>query len=380
MSAPTNVALMTPDPAVAAAVASALNSNGHILTAAPLRDVRDLVAHLGKSPTPIVLVDLDPQPQDVLPHLERMVARYPASRFVALSTTLDNGLLLEAMQTGVRRIVAKQTIGTELRGVLDRLSNAESAHHDSPQGQVLSILSASGGCGATTLAINLAQEISLLKKQPTLLVDLDCAYGAVTSFLGLRPRYAADHVLNYSGRIDGQLIRSTSTVHSDQLHVLASPASTSFANVEPLKYERLEQALESARQEYGNTVIDAPRVPIDAAGALVSASTHTLLVFQLTVKDLRTARAILDSIRERGVDPASVIPIANRYVKRQMIGLPEASKALGGMDVSFIRNDYAPAIAGLNYGQPLSQAGPRSTLRKDLTELLNRLYSRSDVR
>src|SRR2546421_249128 len=246
MSAPTNVALMTPDPAVAAAVASASHANGHVMTVPPLRDVRDLLAHLGKSPMPIVLVDLDPQPQEVLPHLERMVARFPASRFVALSTTLDNGLLLEAMQTGVRRIVAKQTIGTELRGVLDRLSAVESAHHDS-QGQVLSILSASGGCGATTLAINLAQEISLLKRQPTLLVDLDCAYGAVTSFLGLRPHYAADHVLNYSGRIDGQLIRSTSTAHSDQLHVLASPASTSFANVEPLKYERLEQALESAR-------------------------------------------------------------------------------------------------------------------------------------
>src|SRR5512132_3559216 len=97
----TNVTLMTPDPAVAAAVTSALQTNGHVLTQPALRDVRDLSAQLGKAPAPIVLVDLDPQPQDVLGHLERMIPRFPSSRFVALSSTLQNELLLEAMQSGI---------------------------------------------------------------------------------------------------------------------------------------------------------------------------------------------------------------------------------------------------------------------------------------
>ena len=371
MSTQTQIALMTPDALVAAAVTSALQSNGHVLAGPALRDPRDLLAQLGRAASPIVVVDLDPNPQEILRQLERIILRFPSSRFVALCSAVGNDVLLEAMQAGVRRVVVKQSMGAELSGVLDRLTGADAAE-EGLQGQILTLLSASGGCGATTLAVNLAEELALLQKQPTLLCDLDSCYGAISSYLGLTPSYAADHVLN-SEAIDGQLLRSTATVHNERLHVLASPASISYSGYEPLPLNRLEQVLESARQAYSNTIVDAPRIPIDAVATLVAGSAHTLLVLQLTVKDLRSARATLDALRQRGVNTDGIIPLANRYAKRQMIGLEEASKALGGIAVSSIRNDYTPAITGLNYGQCLSEAGPRSTLRKDLQELLTRL-------
>ena len=373
------VSLVTPDPSVATAVESALKCNGHVLTGPAVRDVRDLPTAFGRTPTPIVLVDLDPQPQQVLSQLERVAARFPASRFVALASTLDSNLLLEAMQSGVRRVVAKQALGADLPGVLDRLTVSESPGAAAPHGRVVTVLSASGGCGATTLAVNLAEEVSLQQKQPTLLCDLDCSYGAVAGYLGLHPRYAADHVLNYCGPIDGQLIRSTSTVHSDRLHVLASPASTNFAQPGPLKFDRLASALESARQAYGCTVVDAPRLPIDVAATLAAASDCCLLVFQLTVKDLRTARGMLDALAQHGVDAVSIVPVANRSAKRQMIGLEEASKALGGVEVTPLRNDYASAISGLNYGHTLADAAPRSNLRRDVQDLLAKLRAKQRI-
>jgi len=134
---------MSPDPAVAAAVASAFQTNGHVLAGPALRDVGDLAAHLGRSAAPFVLVDLDPQPQEILRSLERIVARFPQTRFVALSNTLENDLLLEAMQAGVRRVVIKHSLAADLSGVLDRLSVVESTDHGS-RGNVLAVLSASG--------------------------------------------------------------------------------------------------------------------------------------------------------------------------------------------------------------------------------------------
>ena len=370
------VSLMTSDASVATAVESALKPNGHVLAGPAVRDLRDLPVQLGRAPTSIVLVDLDPQPQQIMPQLERVVARFPTSRFVALSSTMDSDLLQEAMQSGVRRVVAKQKIASDLAGVLDRLSATDAANPGA-HGQMVTVLSASGGCGATTIAVNLADELALEKKQPTLLCDLDCHYGAIAGYLGLHPRYAADHVLNYSGPIDGQLIRSTSTVHDDRLHVLASPASTNFSAGEPLKFDRLTAALESARHAYTHTVVDAPRLPLDVAASLVAASNCSLLVFQLTVKDLRTARSVLDALIQRGIDTTTIFPVANRFAKRQMIGLDEATKALGGgATITPVRNDYAAAIQGLNYGQTLSQAGPRSNLRRDLQELIAKLRER----
>jgi Flp pilus assembly CpaE family ATPase len=183
-------------------------------------------------------------------------------------------------------------------------------------------------------------------------------------------------VLNYAGAIDGNLIRSTATVHGERIHVLASPCSTDFAHVQPLNFDQLETVLAAARRSYPMTIIDAPRIALDTAAALAQHSVCTLLVLQLTVKDLRTAKAMLDALRERGVDSETITPIANRYAKRQLISLDEAARALGGIEVLPIRNDYAPAIQGLNFGQPLSQAGPRSTLRKDIAELLSKLEGR----
>jgi pilus assembly protein CpaE len=370
---------MTPDPTVATAVTAALHSNGHVVSGPAVRDVRDLPAQLGRSPVPIVLIDLDPQPQQVLPQLERIIARFPATRFVALSSTLGSDLLLDAMQTGVRRVVVKQSMAADLPGVLDRLTSADSADAGGARGDVITILSASGGCGATTLAVNLAEELALKSSQPTLLCDLDCSYGAVASYLGVHPTYAVDHVLNYTGQVDGNLIRSTATAHNDRIHVLASPCSTNFAQAEPLNLGRMETLLAAARKAYGVTVIDAPRLPLDATAALSSGSACTLLVLQLTVKDLRTARLMIDALRDRGVETASIVPLANRYAKRQVISLQEAAKALGGIEVLPVRNDYAPAIQGLNFGQTLWQAGPRSTLRKDLQDLLPRLDAKKRV-
>ncbi len=377
MNARINITLMTPDASLASAVSTALHANGHVVAGPPVRDLRDLAPQLGRAPVPICLIDLDPAPHQVLPQLERIIARYPATRFVALSSTVGNDLLLEAMQSGVRRVVMKQTMSADLPGVLDRLSAPDLQAGST--GEVVTVLSASGGCGATTIAVNLAEEVAQKKKQPTLLCDLDCAYGAVASYLGLNPRYGADHVLHYGGDIDAQLIRSTASVHNDRIHVLASPASTNLAAAEPLRFDRLEHVLDSARRAYGLTIIDAPRLVLDTTAALIAGSTTTLLVFQLTVKDLRSARSILDALRDKGADTTSIIPIANRYVKRQVISLEEANKALGGVDVLPVRNDYAPAIHGLNFGQTLSEAGPRSSIRRDIQDLVTKLESRTRV-
>jgi pilus assembly protein CpaE len=371
MTARTSIILMSADPVMAGAVADAIKGNGHVLTGDRFRDLRELTVQLTSQAVPIALVDLDPQPQQVLPQLERLVARFPTTRFIALSSAVGNELLLEAMQTGVRRVVEKQKLGAELPGVLDRLTAAEAAEAE-PGGHLVTILSAGGGCGATTIAVNLADELATSRNQPTLLWDLDCAYGAVSGYLGITPNYAADQILHYSGEIDGQLIRSTATVHSDRLHVLASPFSTNPDNPEPLRFEQLENAINSARRAYGITIVDAPRLGIPTLATLAASSAQTLLVLQLTVKDLRSARVMLQALRGRGIDMERVIPVASRFVKRQFISQEEAEKALG-MKLLTIRNDFTPAIKGLNFGQMLAEIAPRSSVRRDLQELIGKL-------
>jgi pilus assembly protein CpaE len=365
-----NVLLMTPNPPLISAVDQALHGSGYLLDRSKYPAIHDLLAQLSRRAPALVLVDLDPRPQDVLPHLEKLIARFTATRFIALAETVDSELLMEAMSAGLRRVVTKRTLEAELREALKRLT-AQVTESAGAKGDVVTILSASGGCGATTIAINLAEEwASKNQGKPTLLIDMDSAYGAMATYLGLEPQYGIDQLLGYSGPIDSELLRTTTTACGESMHMLASPVSIRFARPEPLNLSRMDEALRCARHAYRQTIIDAPRVSMEAASILAAASDLTLLVFQLTVKDVRTARSMIEALGEWGVARSSILPVANRHAKRQMITLDDAQKALGGMDLASIRNDYTATITGLNYGQTLSQAAPRSVLRKDLQDLL----------
>ena len=95
-----------------------------------------------------------------------------------------------------------------------------------------------------------------------------------------------------------------------------------------------------------------------------------MVVFQPAVKDIRVARGLLTALAERGVPPERVKPIMNRYRKRrEMIGVEEAQKALGGALPECVSNDYASASRGINYGKLLSSTAPRSALRRDFAQL-----------
>lgn len=376
MTGRAGVLLMTVDPKVAMAVGKALANNGHVLASAAARDPRELATQLQAEAAPIALVDLDPQPRSVLLELERIVERFPGTRFVALSESLESNLLLEAMQAGVRRVMAKQSIESELSSVLNRMSPIDSG--GSGGGHVITILSASGGCGATTIAANLAAEVAAAAgegtaPQPVLLVDLDSIYGALATYFGLAPQYAIDHILSHAGSRDTELIRSTATVHSPQIHVLASPASTRPARAMLLDYSHISELISVASRAYKHVLIDAPRLDPEVLAQVVASSAKVLLVFQLNVKDLRIARSMLDSLDERGISRQHITGIANRFAKRPAISVDDAGKVLNGIEIKTVRNDYVSALEGLNFGKTLSQVAPRSPLRKDLQDLATAL-------
>src|SRR5580765_7878508 len=88
MNARINITLMTPDASLAATISSALHANGHVIAGAPIRDLRDLAPQLGRVPVPVALIDLDPLPHQILPQLERIIARFPSTRFVALASNV----------------------------------------------------------------------------------------------------------------------------------------------------------------------------------------------------------------------------------------------------------------------------------------------------
>jgi len=370
------ILLVSQSPEVRDAVTHAIGNNSNGFAIGPVcQDLDKLAALMEQAPKEAVLVDIDPNPQRTLTNLERLSRQFTQTSFIVLADEFQNELLLDAMHAGVRHCMMKSRIASELKDSLKRLVPDEHMH--SPhQGRAITMLSGGGGSGATTLAINLANELTLLTEEPTLLIDLDANYGSIATNLGLHGRFGIADILTRTGEIDAQLVRTTCQAYSERLFALVNPAAVDISRGPQMRYDRLTETIVASKYAYRCVVIDAPRLPIDAVARLVGLSDMTFMVFQLTVKDVSVVRRSLHALRDKGVSIDNITLLANRYRRRHsMISPAETSESLDGKTILCLSNDYRNTVGCANFGRVLSEYAPRSILRQELKGLAENVFT-----
>ncbi|MHC4117927.1 MAG: AAA family ATPase [Planctomycetota bacterium] len=352
-------------------VESVVEESKDFTLAGVYQDLSQVRSCLSDRKAQVIIVDIDPDPDKILRDVRTICDIAPSTPVVIVSSSLTKELVLQAMRTGAKHFLDKKTLGAELLEGLQTLIVDNRKSQTSSNSRVIPVFSASGGCGATTVAINLASELRLLSPRGILAIDLDGCYGAVSSYLGIESQYGiADVLTPKKNVIDEHLIRSSAYTYREDFHVLTSPASAKSPGSRLLQYENLPRALEACRQVYEYTVIDAPRLPQTAAVELGKLSDIVVIVFQLTVKDVSTTRSIVSSLTESGIARERIIPLANRVKKRgPLVRFEDTKRALGLSSCISIRSDWRKAMKSINHARPLAEAVRRSGLRRDIREL-----------
>lgn len=370
MSPVNHVALMCEQAQTAQAVQAALSADSWHYDVHCVNSTSELAGCIERTGSAVALVDVDPVPAQRMAELGSWASLWNKCRLIVMANATSQELLLESMQIGARHFLNKSAIDSTLAGVIHRLVMSQPSQP--PKGAVLTVLSASGGCGATTLAVNLASELQE-HVWPVLLVDMDCCYGGVGTYLGLSGSYGLAEAMAGMHEPDPQLITSSATRYSDRLHVLLSPASVNLHRPAALATENLDNLIEACRSAYGAIVIDAGRLQMPIAAQLAHASRKIILLMQMTVKDIRSGREMKRSLLSGGIDEGAVELVVNRYNKRRsQISLAQCHEALGEGGLELLCNDYTSAVSAINYGQPLGRVAPSSPLRQDVRRLAER--------
>jgi pilus assembly protein CpaE len=370
-----DILLVTKEDTTANAIKSVIDKSEDLTLAGICQDVSELRNYLSNKKVQTVVVDIDPDPSQILHNLSGILTAYPKTYVVVVCSSFNKKLVVQAMQAGARHYLEKETIASELSNELKQLLQ-DGKRKEAGLGSVISIFSAGGGCGATTVAINLASELRLLASKPVLTIDLDSSYGTMSTYLGIKTRYGISDVLSHKGLIDKHLITSSAYSYMDGFNVLASPASIESTRTKSLQFENLPAALEACRQVYGYTVIDAPRMPESTITNLASMSDVVLVVFQLTVKDVNFARSMVLSLTKSGIAGEKIISLVNRVKKRgPLVRLEDSKKAVGLNACLTIRSDWRKAMKSVNRGQPLAHVARGSGLRKDYRKLAAKVRS-----
>jgi Flp pilus assembly CpaE family ATPase len=299
----------------------------------------------------------------------------PAAGVVLVRSQLDVTMLTEALRAGVREVVpaadhaalaAACRRSFEVSQGLLAGSVPEPAPESSADGRIVTVFAAKGGCGKTTLAINIA--VSLAKDgRRVCLVDLDLAFGDVAISVQVNPVRTIVDAVSMAGHLDTTGAASLLTRYRPGLDLLLAPVTPGEAEKIPPPLVR--ELLTALRGMYDFVVVDTPAQFSEHVLIAMDASAHHVLLTTPDVPALKNLRVTLDTFDMLSY-PADIRSIVlNRSDAK--VGLtaedvtrvtrsPIAAHVPSSREVPVSINKGTPIVLD-NPGHPVSQAIARFT-------------------
>ena len=200
------------------------------------------------------------------------------------------------------------------------------ASRRSPVGQLTTVISASGGCGKTLIAANLA--VSLAQAHGSCgLFDFDLVGSDVATFLGLKPRHTLADLCRSVDKLDHNMWEQTLMPHDSSVSVLAGPAT--WDDARQISVDDLQKILRSGRGQFSQIVVDLDSCWLNDRGPILLDSTTILLLFRLDFASVRNATRAVQALSRLGIPSDNVHLAVSRFVKNSDITPSQAEAALG---------------------------------------------------
>jgi pilus assembly protein CpaE len=279
------------------------------------------------------------------------------------------------IRAGARDVVPLPLDMVELEASLAPIAEQMAKRDQADQvghAKVVSVIKSLGGVGATSLLSQLAVKFAQQEAKhgrEACLIDLDVQFGDAAFQLGLPSKLSLAELIEAGPRLDGDLLRATTTTHPSGLHVIAAPPS--MMPLESLTSEQLLEIVELAAREFGTVFVDLPTNWTNWSLSLLARSDLVLLVTQMSIPSLNRARRQLELLRSQDLNLLDIRIVVNRLEGRlsRTFRLSDVHDALG-KDVSYtIANDHAVMRAAIDRGVPINEIKRKSAVGKDLDTL-----------
>lgn len=225
----------------------------------------------------------------------------PAAGVVLIRARVDISVLTDALRAGIREVVPTgdqdalaSACGRSLEVSQGLLSGPlpEIGGGSAGEGKIVTVFSAKGGCGKTTLAVNLA--VALAKDgRRVCLVDLDLAFGDVAISVQLSPTRTIVDALAMVGHVDTTGAASLLTRYRPGLDMLLAP--TTPGDAEKIPPPLVRELLTVLKGMYEFVVVDTPAQFSEHVLIAMDASAHHVLLTTPDFPALKNLRVTLDT-------------------------------------------------------------------------------------
>jgi pilus assembly protein CpaE len=348
------------DPTTAAALRSAVGEADLLHTLDNLRQ------HLDADPR-VTTVVLGPSVDQGSAHrlAEAMRVSRPSLGIILVRQRIDTAVLAEALRAGVREVVDARDL-SGLNAAVRRWHSVAAAMQEhgagsaidlrGPRGRVVTVFSAKGGCGKTTLATNLAAALADRGRREVCLVDLDLAFGDVAIALQLFPARTIADAVPLGDNLDFTVIQALLTPHSPGLTTLVAPVEPGIA--ESIPASLVSRLLELLREHFDYVVVDTPPAFDDQVLAAFDLSDVVALIVTLDIPALKNLMLTLATMDLLNYPHDRWRVVLNRADSKVGLAIDEVEKTLR-MPISGQIPSSRDVPAAINRGVPIVLDEPR---------------------
>ncbi len=297
----------------------------------------------------------------------------PALGVILVRRRVDTAVLAEALRAGMREVVDERDL-TGLNEAVSRvytlhtaLTSVEQADEPSgPRGKLITVFSAKGGVGKTTLSTNLAAAIAEGGKRNVCIVDLDLAFGDVSIVLQLFPVHTIADAVGIDRKLDPAAVESLLTEHSPGLKVLAAPVQPEAKD--RINGELVGKVLGILKDTYDFVVVDTPPAFDDVVLQAFDDSDLLLLIGTLDVPALKSLKITAETLTLLNHPRENWRFVLNRADMKVGLTPAEVEQTLD-LKISAAIPQSNDVPASINQGRPIVLESPRHAVSQSIKKL-----------
>jgi pilus assembly protein CpaE len=258
----------------------------------------------------------------------------------------------------------------ELELLLERVRSAQCPPF--PAGPVITITSAVGGSGASTLAVNLAAALAQRKTRCGV-VDLKRPSGDLAMLLDLKPRHSIVDLCQIATGLDQVSLEQSLLRHGSGIELLASTEVPDSEN--SLADEAVVKVIQMARERFSRVIVDLGYALDERAIHVAAMSDLVVIVLRLDVVALLRTKQCAEKLVAEGIDEHRILTVANRRGQPGELSLKLGESTLGRKIVGQVPDDAKAVISAANVGNPVVLESPSAKASKAIQELCNLVES-----
>jgi pilus assembly protein CpaE len=316
----------------------------------------------------VVLIELPGSASQTIETVKKIRDELPGTGIIISSHESSPQLILSCIRAGAQEL--------ELTKAMDHVRKllARMVATDKKRGTILSVFSAKGGIGATSVAANLGVALAARPQTKTVLVDLSFQMGDLGLMLDSPPRGSLTDAFE-DGALDDSSLRSMLIQHASGVYLLT--VVTNLEAGEEITRDHIAELFGTLTTLFDYVVVDVGRHLDDRTVEVLELSHAILLLSSLDLPTIRNVSRYLDIFDRLKLERERMHLIINRFHKKARISVSDIEAALC-MEVFWkIPNDFRPMSLGIDGGTPAVIEMPRSKVARSFIGLagcLSELY------